>query len=101
MAKAAAEALAFTLAHEESRHGIRVNVVAPGLVATAMGDRLVRAVLGREGAGELDAEQPFGRVTRPEDVAAVVAFLVSGAGSMVTGQRIVVDGGADAFPSGN
>jgi len=40
-------------------------------------------------------------VTRPEDVAAVVAFLVSGAGSMVTGQRIVVDGGADAFPSGN
>ncbi|HWF52827.1 MAG TPA: SDR family oxidoreductase [Solirubrobacteraceae bacterium] len=100
MAKAAAEALAFTLAHEESRHGIRVNVVAPGLVATDMGDRLVRAKLGRTSAAELDAQQPFGRVTRPQDVAAVVAFLVSGAGSMVTGQRIVVDGGADVSPTG-
>jgi 3-oxoacyl-[acyl-carrier protein] reductase len=99
MAKAAAEALALTLAHEEARSGIRVNIVAPGLVATDMGDRLVRAKLGRESASELDAEQPFGRVTRPEDVAGVVCFLVSDPGSMVTGQRIVVDGGADASPT--
>ena len=99
MAKAAAEALALTLAHEEAQHGIRVNIVAPGLVATDMGDRLVRAKLGRESVVDLDAEQPFGRVTRPSDVAEVVCFLVSDAGSMVTAQRIVVDGGASDSPT--
>jgi NAD(P)-dependent dehydrogenase (short-subunit alcohol dehydrogenase family) len=99
MAKAAAEALALTLAHEEAVNGIRVNVVAPGLVATDMGDRLVRAKLGRDSVTDLDAEQPFGRVTRPEDVAEVVCFLVSDSGSMVTGQRIVVDGGAGDSPT--
>ena len=96
MAKAAAEALALTLAHEEAANGIRVNIVAPGLVATDMGDRLVRAKLGRASVTELDSEQPFGRVTRPEDVAEVICFLVSEPGSMVTGQRIVVDGGAES-----
>lgn len=99
MAKAAAEALALTLAHEEAGNGVRVNIVAPGLVATDMGDRLVRAKLGRTSVTELDSEQPFGRVTRPEDVAEVVCFLVSGRGSMVTGQRIVVDGGAAESPT--
>jgi NAD(P)-dependent dehydrogenase (short-subunit alcohol dehydrogenase family) len=99
MAKAAAEALAFTLAHEEAANGIRVNIVAPGLVATDMGDRLVRAKLGRASVTELDSEQPFGRVTRPEDVAEVICFLVSEPGSMVTGQRIVVDGGAAESPT--
>jgi 3-oxoacyl-[acyl-carrier protein] reductase len=99
MAKAAAEALALTLAHEEARNGVRVNIVAPGLVATDMGDRLVQAKLGRASVAELDAEQPFGRVTRPEDVADVVCFLVSESGSMVTGQRIVVDGGAVESPT--
>ena len=99
MAKAAAEALALTLAHEEAANGIRVNIVAPGLVATDMGDRLVRAKLGRASVTELDSEQPFGRVTRPEDVAEVICFLVSEPGSMVTGQRIVVDGGAAESPT--
>ena len=99
MAKAAAEALALTLAHEEAANGIRVNIVAPGLVATDMGDRLVRAKLGRASVAELDSEQPFGRVTRPEDVAEVICFLVSDPGSMVTGQRIVVDGGAAESPT--
>ncbi|HXQ59200.1 MAG TPA: SDR family oxidoreductase, partial [Acidimicrobiales bacterium] len=46
MAKAALEALAMTLAKEESRHGIHVNVVAPGLVDTEMGRRLVRGAMG-------------------------------------------------------
>lgn len=100
MAKAALEALAFTLAKEEARHGVRVNVVAPGLVATDMGDRLVQAKLGVSSVRELDAQQPFGRVTRPEDVAAVVGMLVSENAAMVTGQRVVVDGGADASPTG-
>jgi 3-oxoacyl-[acyl-carrier protein] reductase len=99
MAKAAAEAFALTLAHEEAANGIRVNIVAPGLVATDMGDRLVRAKLGRDSVAELDSEQPFGRVTRPRDVAEVICFLVSEPGSMVTGQRIAVDGGAAESPT--
>src|ERR1700761_7129076 len=81
MAKAALEAFASTLAAEEMRHGIHVNVVAPGLVATEMGDRLARAVAGVDHAAELDAGSPYGRVCRPEDVADVVAFLVSTAAS--------------------
>jgi 3-oxoacyl-[acyl-carrier protein] reductase len=100
MGKAALEALALTLAKEEIANHVHVNIVAPGLVATDMGDRLVRAKLGQEGAASLDAQMPLGRVCRPEDVAAVVRFLVSEAAGYVTGQRIVVDGGADASPTG-
>ena len=65
MAKAALEALALTLAKEEIAHGVRVNIVAPGLVATDMGDRLVQAKLGVGSVAELDARQPLGRVVRP------------------------------------
>ena len=69
MAKAALEALALTLAKEELRHGIHVNVVAPGLVDTEMGRRLVKGAMGVEDISTLDATAPFGRVCRPEDVA--------------------------------
>jgi NAD(P)-dependent dehydrogenase (short-subunit alcohol dehydrogenase family) len=96
MAKAALEALALTLAHEEIAGGIRVNIVAPGLVVTDMGHKLVKATLGLDSVEALDAAQPLGRVTRPEDIGRVVRFLA--AAEMVSGQRIVVDGGADAFP---
>jgi 3-oxoacyl-[acyl-carrier protein] reductase len=58
-----------------------------------MGDRLARAVTGAPGAADLDDATPFGRVTRPADVAAVVAFLVSPDSAMVTGQRIEVTSG--------
>lgn len=92
IAKAGAEALARTLANEERRHGIRVNVIAPGLVATDMGDRLARA-RGVESAADLDDQFPFGRVCRPEDVAGVVGFLVSQDGYYVSGTRIQVDAG--------
>lgn len=92
MAKAALEMLARTLAKEEIGHGIRVNVVAPGLVATDMGDRLAQAVTGAPDAVSLDERHPLGRVCQPEDVADVVAFVV--ATPFVTGQRIAVDGGA-------
>ncbi len=100
MAKVALEALALTLAKEEIANGIRVNIVAPGLVITDMGVRLVRAQLGTDDIDALDSKQPLGRVCRPADVARVVGFLVSDAAAFVTGQRIVVDGGVDASPTG-
>jgi NAD(P)-dependent dehydrogenase (short-subunit alcohol dehydrogenase family) len=93
MGKAALEALAFGLAKEEQRHGIRVNVVAPGLVETEMGRRLVKGAAGVEDIRTLDASSPFGRVCQPEDVAAVVRYLVSDQAGYVSGQRIYVDGG--------
>jgi 3-oxoacyl-[acyl-carrier protein] reductase len=93
IAKAGMEAFALSLAHEERRHGIRVNIVAPGLVDTDMGRRLVRGAMGVEDIRSMDATSPFGRVCRPEDVAQTVAFLVSPAGGYINGQRIAVDGG--------
>ncbi len=96
MAKAALEALASTLAKEEQRNGVRVNVVAPGLVETDMGVRMVRALTGKrefEDLRSMDAASPFGRVCQPIDVANVVLWLCSGGAGYVTGQRIEVDGG--------
>jgi NAD(P)-dependent dehydrogenase (short-subunit alcohol dehydrogenase family) len=93
MGKAALEALAFTLAKEVREDGIRVNVVAPGLVETEMGRRLMRARSGVTDLRQLDASMPFGRVCQPEDVANVVRFLVSDGASYVTGQKINVHGG--------
>ncbi len=93
MAKAALEALAKTLAKEERDHGIRVNVVAPGLVETEMGRRLARAVRGVRDIHELDPVSPFGFVCQPEDIGNAVAFLCSDGGRYITNQVLYVDGG--------
>ncbi len=96
MGKAALEALAFTLAKEERRHSIHVNVVAPGLVETDMGVRLARAMTGDRSLDDLrtlDASSPFGRVCQPDDVARVVLWLCSAGAGYVTGQRVECDGG--------
>lgn len=92
MAKAALEALALTLAKEEIVHGVRVNIVAPGLVATDMGARWARAELGPGDAPALEEVQALRRALRPEDVARVVSHLVSDAAGFVNGRRLVVDG---------
>jgi 3-oxoacyl-[acyl-carrier protein] reductase len=94
MAKAALEALAATLAKEERRNGIHVNVVAPGLVDTEMGRRLVKGAMGVSDIRTMDAGSAFGHVCSPEEVADAVRFLVSDDASYLTGQRIGVDGGA-------
>ena len=93
MGKTALEALAVTLSREERDNGIRVNVVAPGLVETEMGRRLMKATAGVTDMRMLDSGSPFGRVCQPEDVANVVRFLVSDQNTYVTGQRIYCDGG--------
>jgi len=95
MGKAAQEALAYTLAKEEMPNGIRVNVVAPGLVETDMGVRLARAITGRREMDDLralDDQYPYGHVCQPDDVAEVVVALCRM--EYVNGQRIAVDGGA-------
>jgi NAD(P)-dependent dehydrogenase (short-subunit alcohol dehydrogenase family) len=94
MGKAAMEALALTLAKEERDHGIRVNIVAPGLVETEMGRRLVKATQGVEDLRQIDAAMPFGHVCKPEEVAETVRFLVSQHAGYLTAQKIYVDGGA-------
>jgi 3-oxoacyl-[acyl-carrier protein] reductase len=94
MAKAALEALAITLAKEERRNGIHVNIVAPGLVDTEMGRRLVKGALGVTDIRTMDAKAAFGHVCTPEEVADAVRYLVSERASYVTGARLTVDGGA-------
>jgi len=92
MAKAAAEAAALSLAYEERAHGVRTNIVAPGLVATDMGQDLVGAMTGSD-ISALDADAPYGRVCRAEDVARVVAFLASADADYLNAQRIEVNAG--------
>jgi NAD(P)-dependent dehydrogenase (short-subunit alcohol dehydrogenase family) len=92
MGKAAMEALAFGLAKEERPNGIHVNVVAPGLVETEMGRRLVKAQ-GVDDIKAMASRMPFGRVCQPEDVANVVRYLVSEGGSYLTGEKLNVHGG--------
>jgi NAD(P)-dependent dehydrogenase (short-subunit alcohol dehydrogenase family) len=93
MAKAALEALAHTLAKEERRNGIHVNIVAPGLTDTEMGRRLVKGAMGVDDIRTMDARAAFGHVCSPEEIADAVRWVVSERASYVTDQRIGVDGG--------
>jgi 3-oxoacyl-[acyl-carrier protein] reductase len=93
MAKSAMEALAKTLAKEERDNDIRVNVVAPGLVETEMGRRLVRATQGIDDLAAAAEDFPFGMVCQPEDIGEMVAFLCSEGARYITHQVIYVNGG--------
>lgn len=90
-AKAGIVGFTRTVALEQAKRGVRVNAVAPGPVETPMLDAVPAAV--RE--GWLDAI-PLGRLANPEEVAAVIEFLVSEDASYITGHVIPVDGGATA-----
>ena len=94
IAKAGMEALALTLAKEERPHGIRVNIVAPGLVDTDMGRGLIKLTQGVTDMRKLDDGSPFGFVRQPQDIAGTVAFLVGDGGRYITGQCFTVDGGS-------
>ncbi|MCJ7514293.1 MAG: enoyl-[acyl-carrier-protein] reductase FabL [Anaerolineales bacterium] len=90
--KAALEALTRYLGVELAPRGIRVNAVSPGIVET---DALkhFQVMQGEDPISRLAALTPAGRLTTPEDVANVVAFLCSTDAAMICGQTIVVDGG--------
>jgi NAD(P)-dependent dehydrogenase (short-subunit alcohol dehydrogenase family) len=92
MAKAAGEALAITLAKEELANGVRVNIVAPALTVSDMGERLSRAITGQDDIQHLAAKMPFGRVAVPADVAAAVVWFVSDANPYCSGQKLNIDG---------
>ena len=79
VAKSALEALAFTLAKEEQRHGTHVNVVAPGSGRLGNGAPAGQGRAAWRTSAPLDRVSPFGHVCTPTDVARVVLFLVSGA----------------------
>jgi NAD(P)-dependent dehydrogenase (short-subunit alcohol dehydrogenase family) len=85
-----------SLAKEVAAHGVRVNAVCPGIVAgTEMRARIDEAsrALGRPTSAERVAGIPMGRLAEADDVAGVVAFLVSDDARYMTGQAINVTGG--------
>ena len=94
-AKAGLVSLVKTFAVELAPHGVRVNAVAPGAVRTP---RLL-AITTEERRRESAQSIPLRRIGEPEEIANVVAFLASDLASYVTGQTVVVDGGASVkFP---
>ncbi|MBZ0268808.1 SDR family oxidoreductase, partial [bacterium] len=86
--KAGLIGLGMTAAREAGAFGIRVNVVAPGMIATEMAERLPEKV--KQAAA---AEAALGRIGEPDDVARAVLFLAGDAAGHITGQVLRVDGG--------
>lgn len=89
VSKAGLEALTRVMAFELAPLGIRVNAVAPGTIAT----EFLSGMLSPEAKNERVRRIPAGRLGNPEEVASVVAFLVSDDAAYVTGCSLPIDGG--------
>ncbi len=87
-------ALTKSLALDWAHHGIRVNCVIPGLTDTAQ----PRVEMSHDQLYAMGARTPLGRVGQPEDIAAVVAFLLGDDSAYMTGQSVAVNGGAIMIP---
>jgi 3-oxoacyl-[acyl-carrier protein] reductase len=87
--KGAIEAMTHVIAKEFGRRGITVNAVSPGATETES----YRTGKSREFLASLEAMSAFGRLGRPEEIAAVVAFLASDRGHWITAQNVRVNGG--------
>ncbi len=75
---------------ELAGHGVRVNGVEPGMIRTPAMDNLGDASLNARIAGSV----PLGRLGEPQDIAAAMLFLASDNAAYITGQTLIVDGGA-------
>jgi NAD(P)-dependent dehydrogenase (short-subunit alcohol dehydrogenase family) len=93
-AKGGIDALTRQAAVEYAPMGIRVNAVVPGTIMTEMNERIMRDAPDPDAvmAGWL-AMHPMGRIGRPEEVAAAIAFLASDDAAFITGEVLRVDGG--------
>lgn len=87
--KFAVDGMTAALAAEVAQFGILANCVAPGFIDT----ELTRQVLGDDGIAELTAQVPAGRLGKPEEVAALVAWLAGSENTYISGQNLVIDGG--------
>ncbi len=90
ISKAAEMQLARNLALEWGPHNIRVNAIAPGVVRTDFARALWEDDAKRK---RLEAATPLRRIGEPHDIAGLAVLLASPAGSFITGQSIVADGG--------
>ena len=89
--KHAVMGLTRSAALDYAKQGIRINAVNPGLIATAMLDRL-----GGDSADRFASMVPMGRLGQAAEIAQAVVFLCSDAASYITGQPLVIDGGYTA-----
>ncbi len=94
-AKAGVVNLTRNVAVEYGRKGIRANAICPGIVETPLYGLM--ETFAKRSRAEMEALSPLGRLLRPQEIANVVAFLVSDDASGITGAAVVIDGGTTAM----